>query len=110
MHLEFLLEEQSAAAALESWFLGDAKALEAAFPKLAQRRIGTGATYRNPDTRMQAWEDLDREMQKAGYSGYRKVQHAGEIAAFMNPQANKSNSFRVFVKGLIDLTKSKKEL
>jgi hypothetical protein len=88
---------------LESWFFGDPKALEAAFPRLKQRRIGDGATYRNPEERPDPARDLDREMREVGYkAGYRKLAHSRAISPHLNleEEHNRSHSFNVTLQAL----------
>lgn len=87
-----------AIAMLEAWFLGDALALETAFPRLRARRIGSKAKYRKPSERPNPAEDLDNEMKAAGYdSGYLKLAHSAQISPHLNLEEgyNRSHSFQV---------------
>ncbi|TVQ16781.1 MAG: DUF4276 family protein, partial [Leptolyngbya sp. DLM2.Bin15] len=65
------------------------------------------ATYRDPDAiQGGTWEALQRELQRAGHfkGGLDKVRAAREIAHFMNPVINRSSSFQVFRRGLLEMT------
>jgi len=90
---------------LESWFLGDAVALERAFPRLQRQRIDSKAAYRQPEQRSNPADDLDRELKEAGYnSGYLKLQHSTEIAPYLRLQGeNKARSFNVTLQGIENL-------
>ncbi|MBX3084613.1 MAG: DUF4276 family protein [Anaerolineae bacterium] len=80
---------------LEAWFLGDVTALEQVFPKIKKLRLRNVARYRQPDLRTSPAEDLDREIQNAGYSGYSKLVDSMRIAPFLNLETdhNLSDSF-----------------
>jgi hypothetical protein len=86
---------------LEAWFLGDPEALRQAYPGLPaslERR------FPDPDAvNGGTWETLARLLQRHGYfqGGYRKLEAASTISAHMNPERNRSNSFRVFRDGLL---------
>ncbi len=91
---------------LEAWFFGDVPALCQAYvgvkPSLAQN-----AKYRDPDAiKGGTWEALQRELQSKGHfkTGLDKVKAAREIAALMDPSANRSPSFQAFYAGLQSLT------
>ena len=87
---------------LEAWFLGDADALTAAYPRVP-RTFAQRAAYRVPDeVTGGTWEALERLLQRAGYyrSGLAKIQAARDIAQYMEPSRNRSKSFRVFCDGL----------
>jgi hypothetical protein len=90
---------------LEAWFFGDVSALCQAYagvkPSLAQN-----AKYRDPDAiKGGTWEALQRELQIKGHfkTGLDKVKAAREIAALMDPSANRSPSFQAFYAGLKSL-------
>lgn len=82
---------------LEAWFFGDWDAVRAAYPKVPAN-IPQKAKYRNPDTILNAWEELERILKKHGYfaSGLRKIEAARSICQHMNPAKNRSRSFQVF--------------
>jgi hypothetical protein len=86
-----------AVAELEAWFLGDIEALEIAFPKLKRLKLGSKATYRQPDQRAFPSEDLERELVTAGYNGYSKLSGSQKICQCLNlsEHHNKSKSFHV---------------
>jgi len=90
---------------LESWFFGDVGALTQAYPgvppTLARRR-----GYRDPDgIAGRTWEKLERVLQDAGYygGGIPKIEVARNVAQYMDPERNRSRSFRVFCDGLKQL-------
>lgn len=73
---------------LESWFIGDLDAVAAAYPN---RSFRSGADkYQNPDRLGNAAQEL---AQLIGARG--KVGRAERIAPHMQPERNRSNSFRV---------------
>ncbi len=83
---------------LEAWFFGDNDALRAAYPKVPatlEKRVG----FRDPD-KIQGGtaEALERILKEAGHLRGRlsKIQVAGEVAHYMDPQRNRSHSFNVF--------------
>jgi hypothetical protein len=91
---------------LEAWLLGDAEALNRAYPKVPIN-LANQARYRDPDAiRGGTWEALEAVLVKHGYhrSGLRKMQAATDIAQHMNVESNRSKSFQVFrdgVRGLV---------
>ena len=90
---------------LEAWFFGDVEALHAAYPRISLN-LGSTRRYRNPDSILGGtWEALERELQRAGYypGGLPKIAAAREISARMVPEHNRSNSFQVFRRGLLEL-------
>jgi len=48
------------------------------------------------------WENLHRELRKAGHCGasFPKIEIARNIARYMQPEANRSPSFRIFLEGI----------
>jgi hypothetical protein len=95
-----------AVAELESWFLGDVPALEAAFPKLARLRLRDKARYQQPDQRPHPAVDLERELKHAGYKdGYSKLAHSAKISQYLSLEDdhNRSHSFQVTLARLRDL-------
>ena len=89
---------------LEAWFFGDVEAITAAYarvPKtLAQKRA-----FRNPDGISGTWEALERVLKKAGYyaAGMPKIEVARNIGRHLQPDRNRSASFRVFCAGLREI-------
>ncbi|MEQ8966143.1 MAG: DUF4276 family protein [Azospirillaceae bacterium] len=88
---------------LESWFLGDPDALRAAFPKLPALNPRKDP-FRNPDNGG-SWETLDRLLRKHGVYGsrYPKIEGAQRIAPHLDPERNRSASFRAFRQGVESL-------
>ena len=69
-------------------------------------RIACG--YRDPDAiRGGTWEALERELKRVGYfkGGLGKIEAAKAISAQMDPERNISNSFQVFMKGLLEMVR-----
>jgi hypothetical protein len=83
---------------LEAWFFGDAPAIMQAYPGIPAR-LPHKAKYRDPDAiRGGTWEALEQVLQRAGYfkGGLAKIEVARSIARKMDPQRNRSRSFRCF--------------
>jgi hypothetical protein len=76
---------------LESWFLGELDAVEAAFPKSKACKHKQAAKFRVPDALGNANQELEKLVQVAG-----KVGRAEVIASFFDPTKCISNSFQVF--------------
>jgi len=90
---------------LEAWFFGDVPAIIAAYTSVPSA-LASRARYRDSDAiGGGTWEALERVLQGSGHhlGGLQKIRAAREIAAFMNPSANTSKSFRVFRDGLLSL-------
>ena len=93
---------------LEAWFLGDIEALNAAYPRISLN-LGNKAKYRDPDAITGGtWEALERELKRVGYytGGLSKISAAREISLHMVPERNRSHSFQVFRRGLLEITGS----
>lgn len=87
---------------LEAWFFGDIDALRSAYPRLSPT-IDRKAAYRDPDrVRGGTWEALHRELQKVDHCGkvFPKIDVARTIAQHMEPNANRSRSFKNFRDGI----------
>jgi hypothetical protein len=89
---------------LESWFLGDASAVCAAFPGVSPR-FAARARYRDPDAvNGGTWEALAQLLSAAGHyhdaKKMPKVEVARRVAAQMTISVNRSHSFNMFVSGL----------
>jgi hypothetical protein len=83
---------------LEAWFFGDAPAIIQAYPGVTAN-LPQKAKYREPDAIAGGtWEALERVLQRAGYfkAGLAKIEVARSIARKMDPQRNRSSSFRCF--------------
>ena len=90
---------------LEAWFFGDVEALHTTYPRISLN-LGNKAKYRDPDAITGGtWEALERELKRVGYysGGLSKISAAREISLHMDPERNRSHSFRVFRQGLLDL-------
>lgn len=88
---------------LEAWFFGDVEAIRQAYPKVSAN-LATQQSYRDPDAiKGGTWESLERVLQKAGYhqGGLEKYKASSEISQYMNPELNRSKSFQVFYRGLL---------
>jgi hypothetical protein len=93
---------------LEAWFFGDVEAIRQAYPKVSAN-LATQQQYRDPDAiKGGTWEALERVLQKAGYhqGGLEKYKASSEISQYMNPESNRSKSFKVFYKALLEIIKS----
>ncbi len=87
---------------LEAWFFGDVEALVTAYPKIPAT-LASKAKYTNPDAITGGtWEALERVLQGAGYYPGRmpKIEVARKVSACMEPNRNRSKSFRVFLDGI----------
>lgn len=83
---------------LESWYLGDLKAVGEGFGKPKLAKLQVKSMYREPD-RM---GNPSQEMKKL-VSSYQKVGGARTIAPKLDLDSNKSKSFNVFVSGVKSL-------
>lgn len=102
----FLVLTRLAIEELEAWFFGDLDAVRVAYPRVPLDLAGR-RPYRDPDAIVGGtWEQLERVLQRAGYhrGGLRKVAAANDIAPHLDPDRNRSTSFRYFVTGLEALT------
>jgi uncharacterized protein DUF4276 len=87
---------------LEAWSLGDAEALNRAYPKVPTS-VANQAGYCDPDAiKGGAWEAPEAVLVRHGYhrSGLRKMRAAAEIAQHTNVESNRSKSFQVFRDGV----------
>lgn len=107
----FLVVNRIAIEELEAWFFGDSSALRAAYPRLSAT-IDQKAAYRDPDQiRGGTWEALHRELRRARHCGrsFPKIEVARTIARHMEPNANRSRSFKAFHDGIESLLAQEKE-
>lgn len=81
---------------LESWYLGDLKAVEKGLqiPNLAQKQ--QRKQFRNPDQTVQP----ARELRKLTQSKYQKIAGSRAIGGHLSTHGNRSHSFGVFVSGI----------
>lgn len=87
---------------LEAWFFGDVTAVVQAFPGVPTT-LGDRAPYRDADAITGGtWEALERVLQAAGYypGGLPKIEVARMIGERLDPDRNRSSSFRTFVEGV----------
>ncbi|MEG3954772.1 DUF4276 family protein [Microcoleus sp. herbarium2] len=94
---------------LEAWFFGDVQAICQAYPKVSAN-LAKQKRYRDPDAiKGGTWEALERVLQKAGYhpGKLEKYKASSDISQYMNPESNRSTSFKVFYKGLLEIIQSK---
>ena len=82
---------------LESWYLGDLKAVGRALnkPKLSDR-YKNKQKCKNPDK----INTPAKELTKITHKEYQKISGSRAIGPFLSLERNKSKSFRVFVKGI----------
>ena len=73
---------------LESWFIGDEKAVKSAYPEA--KLSSATEKYRDPDGLLNASQELSKI---TGDSS--KVGRAGRTAAHMQPESNRSKGFQV---------------
>ena len=93
---------------LEAWFFGDVQAICQAYPKVSAN-LATQQPYRDPDAiKGGTWEALERVLRRAGYhqGGLEKYKASSEISQYMNPELNRSKSFQVFYRGLLEIINS----
>lgn len=96
----FVVVNRIAVNELEAWFIGDPDALRATYTKLPPAT--TTGIFAQPDARQgKASVRLRRFLRKHGvYKGaYPKIEAARRIAVHLDPQRNRSRSFRHFVDG-----------
>lgn len=90
---------------LEAWFFGDVEAIRQAYPKVSAN-LATQQQYRYPDAiKGGTWEALERVLRNAGYhqGGLEKYKASSEFSQYMNPESNRSKSFQVFDRGLLEI-------
>lgn len=81
---------------LESWYLGDLRAVEVALEINGIAGQQANRKYRTPDMLANASEELE----KLTKSKYQKVSGSRAIGPHLDPLGNKSVSFNVFVQGV----------
>ncbi len=80
---------------LESWYLGDLKAVEDGLGVAGLRHLQDKRRYRVPDSVANPKQELNRLVGEQG-----QIRRASAIAPRMDIEANRSRSFRVFVSGV----------
>ena len=82
---------------LESWYLGDLKAVENALELNGLARKQERAKYRTPDNLNNAAQELDVLTKQV----YQKVSGSRQIGPYLDLENNRSHSFGVFVNGIM---------
>jgi hypothetical protein len=80
---------------LESWFFGDLRAVELAFPNKPLQALANRAIYRIPDSIKHPAAELQKFI-----PDYQKTGGARAIAPFLEVSCNTSTSFQVFISGI----------
>jgi hypothetical protein len=80
---------------LESWYLGDLKAIEQGL-KIKLQQSQTSTKFRNPDQLANAAEEL----KKITKNLYQKIGGSRDISPHLNLTANTSISFNIFISGI----------
>lgn len=88
---------------LESWFLGDLKAIDKAY-NIKKSKEQNKSKYKNPDKLANPSQELARILKNKS-----KISWAKNISKFMDITNNKSHSFNVFIKGVRSLLKTASE-
>ena len=99
---DFQVVNRLAIEELEAWFFGDVEALHAAYCRVSIN-LQYQARYRDPDAiRGGTYEALERLLVERNYYSDKlpKTEVARDIAPHMEPNRNKSKSFKVFLEGL----------
>lgn len=86
---------------LESWFLGDLSAVEAAYPTSRATSSARVAKFRDPDKLTNASDELAKLTKVYG-----KISKATAIAPHLKPDRNLSHSFQIFFSKFIQLHQS----
>ena len=90
---------------LEAWYFGDWQAVQNAYPRVSPA-IPRQQRYRDPDAiQGGTWEHFERILQRAGYykNRLRKIEAAQSIGPFLDPENNRSHSFKCFRDALREL-------
>ena len=83
---------------LEAWYLGQPDAMAKAFGDEKLRDIGKMPRFRNPDTRKNPSQDVEKLCK-----GFQKINGARRIADYLTREGNHSHSFKVFLDGVEQL-------
>ncbi|MFA6107503.1 MAG: DUF4276 family protein [Candidatus Latescibacterota bacterium] len=90
---------------LEAWFFGDWEAVRMAYPRVPVT-VPSKAKYRDSDAVAGGtWEAFERVLQSAGYfkTGLRKIEAARAVSERMVPSRNRSRSFQVLRRTLVEM-------
>lgn len=80
---------------LESWYLGDMAAIEAAYPQVKAKKYKGKARFRDPD-RCSAAHEMEKIL-----PAFQKIAASRKISQYMSVNENRSRSFNHFISGLI---------
>jgi hypothetical protein len=89
---------------LEAWYFGDWEGVRNAYPRLS-RSVSLKKEFRDPDAiQGGTWEAFERVLQKHRYfeTGLRKIEAARTLGALIEPEQNRSPSFRVFYEVIVE--------
>jgi len=90
---------------LESWFIGDLKAVESAFPRFKASQFENKSKYRNVDKISKPSAELLRLIPEFNNKRFLpKLEVSEKIAIHMNPENNKSKSFSHTITAIKKLT------
>jgi hypothetical protein len=79
---------------LESWFIGDLKAIESAFPRFRASQFEHKSRYRDVDNITKPSAELLKLIPEYSKRKFLpKLEISEKIAEYMNPESNKSKSF-----------------
>jgi hypothetical protein len=97
---------------LEAWYFGDINAICKAYPGVSDN-LDKRKGYRDPDSiKGGTAERLKKVLSDAGYHNHQgrlpKTQVAKDIAQYMEPRNNRSESFQIFYTALQEMTSLKK--
>jgi hypothetical protein len=87
---------------LEAWYFGDVEAITAAYPGVP-KTLADKRGFRDPDAvRGGTWEALEGVLKRAGYYsvGMPKIEAARNIGQHLQPDRNRSASFKAFCQGM----------
>ena len=89
---------------LEAWYFGNWEAVRRAYPRVSPR-IPNRAGYRDPDGIANTWEAFERILRRDGYftNGLRKTEAARAVAEYIDPAENRSGSFSVFHRTVMEV-------
>ncbi len=86
---------------LESWYLGDLRAVEQGLriPGLSDQ-YREKSKFRNPDR----LNNAAQEVEKITRYKYQKISGSREIGKYLEVEDNRSSSFTIFVRGIVNIT------
>ena len=84
---------------LESWYLGDLRAVEAGLEQSGLAKLQNKRKYRNPDV----LQNAKQELKKLTKEIYQPIDGSRKIGQHLSLKSNRSKSFNVFVSGVRQL-------